>query len=148
VPVQQRRSGLTNLANVKHLIAQFDAHLPQAGQLSRIDQLVLDATRGDPSTFSDYQGFTGGNGEQTRAFIGASELEKLAGRSEFSGVLLKNSPLVVLNCCLAGQASNFGGYLRDPQGNKIALFSNDPDEPGREGYPECPKVIGGLNNPD
>ncbi len=25
------------------------------------------------------------------------------------------------------------GYLRDPQGNKIALFSNTPDEPGREG---------------
>ncbi|MEH6520007.1 VOC family protein [Sulfitobacter sp.] len=25
------------------------------------------------------------------------------------------------------------GYLRDPQGNKIALFSNDQDEPGREG---------------
>jgi catechol 2,3-dioxygenase-like lactoylglutathione lyase family enzyme len=25
------------------------------------------------------------------------------------------------------------GYLRDPQGNKIALFSNDPEEPGREG---------------
>ncbi len=23
------------------------------------------------------------------------------------------------------------GYLRDPQGNKIALFSSDPDEPGR-----------------
>ncbi len=25
------------------------------------------------------------------------------------------------------------GYLRDPQGNKIALFSSDPDEPGRNG---------------
>ena len=25
------------------------------------------------------------------------------------------------------------GYLRDPQGNKIALFSNSPDEPGRDG---------------
>lgn len=25
------------------------------------------------------------------------------------------------------------GYLRDPQGNKIALFSNDPKEPGRNG---------------
>ena len=24
------------------------------------------------------------------------------------------------------------GYLRDPQGNKIALFSNDPNEPGRD----------------
>lgn len=25
------------------------------------------------------------------------------------------------------------GYLRDPQGNKIALFSNDQNEPGRDG---------------
>lgn len=25
------------------------------------------------------------------------------------------------------------GYLRDPQGNKIALFSADPSEPGRDG---------------
>ena len=24
------------------------------------------------------------------------------------------------------------GYLRDPQGNKIALFSSDPGEPGRD----------------
>ena len=24
-------------------------------------------------------------------------------------------------------------YLRDPQGNKIALFSSDPNEPGRDG---------------
>ena len=27
----------------------------------------------------------------------------------------------------------FVGYLRDPQGNKIALFSSDPNEPGRGG---------------
>jgi len=27
----------------------------------------------------------------------------------------------------------FVGYLRDPHGNKIALFSSDPDEPEREG---------------
>ncbi len=25
------------------------------------------------------------------------------------------------------------GYLRDPQGNKVALFSSDPDEPKRNG---------------
>ena len=24
------------------------------------------------------------------------------------------------------------GYIRDPQGNKIALFSSDPNEPGRD----------------
>ncbi len=28
---------------------------------------------------------------------------------------------------------HFVGYLRDPQGNKIALFSSDPNEPGRDG---------------
>ena len=27
----------------------------------------------------------------------------------------------------------FVAYLRDPQGNKIALFSSNPDEPGRDG---------------
>ncbi|MEP5728920.1 MAG: VOC family protein [Sulfitobacter sp.] len=27
----------------------------------------------------------------------------------------------------------FVSYLRDPQGNKIALFSSDPNEPGRDG---------------
>ncbi|WP_039019578.1 VOC family protein [Halocynthiibacter namhaensis] len=25
-------------------------------------------------------------------------------------------------------------YLRDPQGNKVALFSSDPTEPGRDGH--------------
>jgi catechol 2,3-dioxygenase-like lactoylglutathione lyase family enzyme len=25
------------------------------------------------------------------------------------------------------------GYLRDPQGNKIAVFADNPDEPGRDG---------------
>lgn len=30
-------------------------------------------------------------------------------------------------------ANFFVGYLRDPHGNKIALFSNNPDEPGRDG---------------
>ncbi|WP_298435040.1 VOC family protein [uncultured Jannaschia sp.] len=30
-------------------------------------------------------------------------------------------------------AAFYVGYLRDPQGNKIALYSNDPGEPGRDG---------------
>lgn len=34
----------------------------------------------------------------------------------------------------AGYGSHFYvGYLRDPQGNKIALFSNDLNDPGRDG---------------
>ncbi len=30
-------------------------------------------------------------------------------------------------------AGFYVSYLRDPQGNKIALFSNNPNEPGRDG---------------
>lgn len=30
-------------------------------------------------------------------------------------------------------ADFYVGYLRDPQGNKIALFSDNPNEPGRDG---------------
>lgn len=30
-------------------------------------------------------------------------------------------------------ANFFVSYLRDPQGNKVALFSDDPNEPGRDG---------------
>ncbi|MEJ6395071.1 VOC family protein [Gymnodinialimonas sp. 2305UL16-5] len=30
-------------------------------------------------------------------------------------------------------AQFYVGYLRDPQGNKMALFSSNPDEPGRDG---------------
>lgn len=32
----------------------------------------------------------------------------------------------------AYSARFYVGYLRDPHGNKIALFSNNPDEPGRD----------------
>ena len=32
----------------------------------------------------------------------------------------------------AYSANFYVGYLRDPQGNKIALFSSNPDEPGRD----------------
>lgn len=33
----------------------------------------------------------------------------------------------------AYSAHFYVSYLRDPQGNKIALFSSDPNEPGRDG---------------
>ena len=38
----------------------------------------------------------------------------------------------------AGFRADYGprfyvGYLRDPQGNKIAIYSSNPDEPGRDG---------------
>ncbi len=64
---------LCNLANLKHLLAQFDAHTATPGQLSKTDRFVLNATQGDPSTFSDYQGFTGGNERTMLSFLSTAD---------------------------------------------------------------------------
>lgn len=50
-----------NLANLRHLITSFDAHIAPKGQLGKIDQFVLSATQNDQSTFSAYQAFVQGN---------------------------------------------------------------------------------------
>jgi type IV secretory pathway TraG/TraD family ATPase VirD4 len=50
-----------NLANLRHLITSFDAHMAPQGQLGKIDQFVLSATQNDPGTFAAYQAFVQGN---------------------------------------------------------------------------------------
>jgi len=50
-----------NLANLRHLITSFDAHVAPKGQLGKIDQFVLSATHNDPVTFASYQAFVQGN---------------------------------------------------------------------------------------
>ena len=50
-----------NLANLRHLITNFDAHTAPKGQLGKIDNFVLGATQSDPANFSSYQAFVQGN---------------------------------------------------------------------------------------
>ncbi len=59
--INRQDPGLTNLANLRHVIASFDAHVAPKGQLGKIDQFVLDSTKGDPTTFSAYRAFVNGN---------------------------------------------------------------------------------------
>jgi len=52
-----------------------------------------------------------------------------------------------------GFRENYGphfyvSYLRDPQGNKIALFSSDPSEPGRDDEKDSTFPIGSPSVPD
>ena len=63
-----------NLANVKYLIANFDAHTVQPGKLSVTDQFVLNATRTDPATFNEYQAFTGGNIKTMLSFLSTADI--------------------------------------------------------------------------
>lgn len=50
-----------NLANLRHLVLSFDAHVVPQGQLGQIDQFVLGATQTDQSTFVAYRAFVQGN---------------------------------------------------------------------------------------
>ena len=50
-----------NLANLRHLITSFDAHVAPKGQLGKINNFVLAATQHDQSTFGAYQAFVQGN---------------------------------------------------------------------------------------
>ncbi|WP_306046586.1 type IV secretory system conjugative DNA transfer family protein [Nioella sp. MMSF_3534] len=50
-----------NLANLRHLVTGFDAHVAPKGQLGKIDQFVLQATQADQSTFQSYRAFVQGN---------------------------------------------------------------------------------------
>jgi type IV secretion system protein VirD4 len=50
------------LANVKHLLDQFDAHRRDG---SRLDRFVVESTLDDPQTFADYRGLVGATPERT-----------------------------------------------------------------------------------
>ena len=52
---------IRNLANLRHLVLSFDAHVAPQGQLGQIDRFVLSATQSDPSTFAAYRSFVQGN---------------------------------------------------------------------------------------
>lgn len=59
--INRNDPSLTNLANLRHLVAGFDAHVAPKGQLGKIDQFVMDSTKADPTTFSAYRAFVNGN---------------------------------------------------------------------------------------
>lgn len=52
---------LRNLANLRHLVTGFDAHVAPQGQLGKIDRFVLQATQQDQGTFQSYRAFVQGN---------------------------------------------------------------------------------------
>ena len=59
--INQGDARYCNLANLRHLVTSFDAHVAGQGKLGKIDQFVLANTQNDPLTFSSYQAFVQGN---------------------------------------------------------------------------------------
>jgi len=91
-----------NLANLRHLITSFDAHIAPKGQLSKIDRFVLSSTQNDPTTFSSYQAFIQGNLKTIQSVlmsadvaldaIGIPEIAALTSTNSFQMSELRNSP--------------------------------------------------------
>ncbi len=59
--INQGNPRYCNLANLRHLVTSFDAHVAGPGKLGKIDQFVLANTQNDPLTFASYQAFVQGN---------------------------------------------------------------------------------------
>ena len=84
---------------------------------------------GDPATFGNGSmvAFEAYNQEQVRRLHAAAVT---AGGSDDGAPGFRD----------AYGADFYVGYLRDPQGNKIAIFSSHPDDPGRGGWPPRSRV--------
>lgn len=98
---------------------------------------VLPAMQGKPPVSPDFYVKPPFNGRQASAGNGSMVAFEARNQEQ---VRMLHAAAVAAGGCDEGQpgfraqysANFFVGYLRDPQGNKIALFSSDPAEPGRE----------------
>lgn len=82
----------TNLANVKHLLANFDSHLMPQGQLGKLDQFILGATQNDPTTWSDYRSFVNGNQKTMLSFLTTADTALNAlGNPQIAGLTATSS---------------------------------------------------------
>ncbi len=78
-----------NLANVHHLLNNFDSHLPDGG---RIDSFIAESTGDDPLTFNDYRGFLAGNERTMLSFISSATTALSAlGNPEIAGLTQTSS---------------------------------------------------------
>jgi catechol 2,3-dioxygenase-like lactoylglutathione lyase family enzyme len=119
----------------------YSAFLPELGyELEVVPEglsCVLPGRDGQPGTSPDFyvkppfdgQPATAGNGSMT-AFQASSQqqVRDLHAAALAAGGRDEGQP---------GFRADYGahffvGYLRDPHGNKVALFSSDPNEPGRD----------------
>ncbi len=63
-----------NLANLRHLVVSFDTHTAAAGQLSKIDQFVLNATQQDLQTYNAYKALVGGNPKTLQSILMSADV--------------------------------------------------------------------------
>lgn len=96
-----------NLANLRYLLNNFDAHLHQPpGQISKLDRFVMESTLNDRSTFNEYKGFTTATNDKTMlsflstantslSMLSNTDVQQLTARHEFDFDRLRKQKTVI-----------------------------------------------------
>ena len=94
-----------NLANVKHLLNNFDVYLHKKKGVSKFDKFILENTIHDQSTFSEYKGITHEKESVIRSYLstaknalsslGNPELQQLTSFNEIDFKDLRKEPTVL-----------------------------------------------------
>lgn len=103
--LNQPDARLRNLANLRHLITGFDAHVVPNGQLGKIDDFVLASTQSDQSTYQAYKAFVQGNLKTIQSVlmsadvaldpIATPEMAALTATNSFDFSELRQRPTVI-----------------------------------------------------
>ena len=130
-----------NLANLRHLVTGFDAHVAPQGQLAKIDNFVLSATRQDQSTYNAYKAFVQGNLKTIQSVlmsadvaldpIATPEMAALTARSSFAFDELRQTPTVLYVIVNQTQMELYAFLLNLFYADLFRALLKDQHNPGR-----------------
>ncbi len=130
-----------NLANLRHLITGFDAHVAPKGQLGKIDDFVLNATRQDQSTYQAYKAFVQGNLKTIQSVLMSAdvaldplatpEMAALTATNSFSFDELRQQPTIIYVIVNQTQMELYAFLLNLFYADLFRSLLNDQHNPGR-----------------
>ncbi|WP_273281350.1 type IV secretory system conjugative DNA transfer family protein [Pseudooceanicola atlanticus] len=139
--LNQPEPSYRNLANLRHLVLGFDAHVAPQGQLGQIDRFVLSATQNDQSTFAAYRAFVQGNLKTIQSVlmtadvsldaIATPEMAALTATNTLSFGELRQRPTALYVMVNQTQMELFAFLLNLFYADLFKALLKDPTNPGR-----------------
>ena len=130
-----------NLANLRHLVLGFDAHVAPQGQLGAIDRFVLSATQTDQNTFAAYRAFVQGNLKTIQSVlmtadvaldaVATPEMAALTGTNTLDFAELRQRPTAMFVIVNQTQMELYAFLLSLFYADLFKALLKDPQNPGR-----------------
>jgi len=139
--INQPDPAFRNLANLRHLVLGFDAHVAPQGQLGGIDRFVLSATQTDQSTFAAYRAFVQGNLKTIQSVlmtadvaldaVATPEMAALTGTNTLDFAELRQRPTAMFVIVNQTQMELYAFLLSLFYADLFKALLKDPQNPGR-----------------